>query len=396
MLSLVKAAAPLARLLAVTVVAALSASASGCYSKATGYGAKFTFAYAAGADFENFVKPVAPGAKLDVVVFANGTEDKLVITAATSSKPSVLAVESVGERSLVLKGGEPGVADIEVTARDASGKVLVDRMYLHVEKPAVHGLAHACTDGPDAIYVQGDRVDVYHGLATSDGRPVIGYGYVHVRVEPAAGLELVAQPQGAAVYIYRAPTVNPRITIRSTVDDGALSLRVVKRGELKTATLDCGGDCTLIEGGQRYVVARVRMGETPVCSQSALTRARSLTPAICSVTAKLDDDDGSETNREQLAIVTGLKFGVCKYELTLPELDGGKGVRLTGEAKIGRLQFPGADGATEEKVDLLKRGATAWWLIGVGWLAPNIVLLACLGWKRRRARVGAGADGRLL
>jgi len=377
------------RLFAVLLVAALGATATGCYSKATGYQGKFTFAYASGLEFENFVKPVAPGAKLDVVVFANGTEDKLVITAATSSKPSVLAVRSVREHTLVLEGGEPGVADIEVTARDASGKVLVDRMYMHVEKPAVHGLAHSCTDGSDAIYVQGDRVDVYHGLATSDGRPVIGYGYVPVRVEPASALQLVAQPQGAAVYVYRAPATNPRVTIRSTVDDGALSLRVVKRGELKTATLDCGGDdCTILEGGQRYVVARVSMGATPVCSQNAVTKARSLTPAICSVSAKLDDDDGSETNREQLAIVTGIKLGVCKYELTLPELDGGKGVRLTGEAKIGRIQLPGSDAAATERLDLLKRGASAWWLIGLGWLAPNVVLLACLGWKKRRARLG--------
>ena len=364
MLAVVKRLLPL-------LLLALSASASGCYSKATAYDAKFTFAYAAGADFENFAKPIAPGAKLDVVIFANGTEEKLVITSAKSSKPNVLAVDSVrGENTLVLKGIAPGVADVEVSARDSSGKTLVDRVYLHVDKPTVHGISHSCTEAPEAIYVAGTELWLYHGLATQDGRPVIGYGYVPLRIEPATGLDLVSQPQGATAYRYRASQPNPKITIRSTVDDGALSMRVLNRGDLKAATLECGGDCATIEGRSRYVFAHVTAGETPVCSQNALTKARSLTPAICSVSAKLDDDDGTDSNHEQLA-----------------EVDGGKGVKLTGEAKIGRLEFPGGGrGAApiDERRSLLKRIFSTSWLIGLGWLAPNVIIVACWLWLRRR------------
>ena len=376
---------PFVKRLLPLLLLALSASASGCYAKATAYDAKFTVAYAAGLDFDNFAKPIAPGAKLDVVVFANGTEEKLVITSAKSSKPGVLAVDSVrGENTLVLKGIAPGVADIEVTARDSSGKTLVDRVYLHVDKPAVHGIAHSCTEEPEAIYVADSELWLYHGLATSDGRPVIGYGYVPLRIEPASGLELVAQPQGSSAYRYRAPRANPKITVRSTVDDSALSMRVVNRGDLKTATLECGGDCATIEGYSRYVFAHVTAGETPVCSQNALTKARSLTPAICAVSAKLDDDDGTDSNHEQLAEVKGLKFGICKFELTLPELDGGKGITLTGEAKIGKLEFPGGKREESENKALVKRVFSTSWLIGLGWLAPNVIIVGCWLWMRRR------------
>lgn len=379
------------RLSSLAFVAALSASASGCYSKATAYDAKFTFAYAAGADFENFQKPIAPGAKLDVVVFANGSEDKLVITSARSSKPGVLAVASVAERTLTLKGVAPGVADIEVTARDSSGKTLVDRVYLHVEKPAVHGVSHSCTEGAEAIYVENTDLWVYHALATSDGRPVIGYDYVPLRIEPAAGLRLVAHPQGSAAYLYRAPQTSPKITLRSTIDGSAISMRVVKQGDLKTAKIICGDECSTVEGRSRYLFAHVSAGETPVCSQGALTKARSLTPAICSVSAKLDDDDGTDSNHEQLAEVKGIAFGICKYEVTLPELDGGKGLRLIGEVKIGRLQFPGdrADlpavpAPVADRRALLKKAFSTWWLIGLGWLIPNVIIIGCLMWKRRR------------
>ena len=392
----------------------LGATASGCYSKATAYNGKFTFAYASGLEFDNFVKPIAPGAKLDVVVFANGTEDKLSITSATSSKPSVLAVEKVDKRNLVLEAGEPGVVDLEITARDAAGNTLVDRMFFHVAKPTVHALEHACTDGRDAVYVKGERVDIRHRLATSDGRLVIGYAYTPVKVEPANALELIAAPQGSSMYFFRARTKTERVSVTSTIDATNVSMRIVDRGDLKDASLDCGGDCRLLEGEEQYVVARVRFGESPVCSQNALTKARSLTPEICTVTAKLDGDEERESddsaarndsdgaNRYQLASITGKKFGACKYEVTLPELDGGRGVRLTGEAKIGRVQFPGdrSDGgeARGSSVDhavapappLLRRTLTAWLLVGLGWTAPNLVVLACIGWAVRRRRRNTG------
>jgi len=364
-------------------VTALGACLSGCYSKATGYDGKFTFAYASGVDFENFVKPVAPGAKLDVLAFANGTEDKLVITGATSSRPAVLAIESVGERSLILKAGAPGVADIEIAARDEAGNALVDKMFFHVARPTVHGLEHGCTKDRDAIYVLGERIDIYHGLATSDGRPVIGYAYAPLRVDPEPALELIAQPQGAAVYTFRARTVNPRVSIGSTVDGGTLSLRVIDRGELKDGSLECFDDCRLVEGQSEYVVARVRLGETPVCSQNALTKARSLTPEICSVTAKLDDDNGTDSNREQLAIVKGLRFGLCKFEMTLPELDGGRGLRLSGHAKIGRVQFPD-EGGRGDQWRLLRRGLPVWCLAALWWSAPRLFAIAWLAGRRSR------------
>ena len=382
----------LARVLGAVLLVGLATTASGCYSKSTGYHAKFTFAYASGLDFENFVKPIAPGAKLDVVAFANGTEDKLVITRATSSQPSVLAIEKVNDRSLVLQAGVPGVADVEITARDPAGNTLVDHMFFHVDEPAVHALAHLCTEGRDAIYVRGDPVFVGHGLATKDGRSVIGYPVAPVRVEPEGALDLVPPAQGASVYTFRTPTKRERVTIRSTVDDTSVSVRVIERGELKSAALlDCGGaPCSALQGNSFYAAARVRLGDTPVCSQTALTRARSLTPEICTVTTKLDDDDDGETNRQQLAIVHALKFGICKYEMTLPELDGGRGVRLTGEAKVGRVQFPGErERIPHEQV--LRRTAVGWLLFGLGWTVPNLVVLACIGWTLRRRIAAAWA-----
>ena len=91
----------------------------------------------------------------------------------------------------------------------------------------------------------------------------------------------------------------------------------------------------------------------------------------------------------------GLRFGTCKYEVTLPELDGGKGVRLRGEIKVGRLQLPGADGtraaAATPRTTLLRRAAAVWSLVGLGWILPNAILLGAIAWARRRARARPAA-----
>ncbi len=369
------------------LLAAACTLASGCYSKATGYHGKFTFAYATGlTEVENFVKPIAPGAKLALVAFANGTENELVVTRAVSSRPGVVAVESVKDHTVVLKGVEPGVADIELTARDKAGNILVDKMFVHVAKPAVHPLEHSCTDSKDAVYVSGETVNIFHALATSDGRAVIGYGYAPVRVEPARALELVSQPQDAPVYMFKARAKEQKVTVKSTVDGNMLSLRIVDRGELKDATLRCAGGCRIIAGQSQYVAANVTMGDVPVCSQNALTKARSLTPEVCSVTANLDEEEGVDSNNHQLAVVKGLKFGVCKFEVTLPELDSGKGVRLSGSAQIGRLEFPNerGEGGRNDAWPLQPKNVSAWTLATAWWLAPKLFALVVVAWGRRR------------
>lgn len=385
---------PLARLTVVMAAVAVAASVTGCYAKATAYNGRFTFGYASGVDVDNFVKPIAPGAKLDVVAFANGTEDKLTITKATSSKPGVLAITSTEDGKVVLRGVAPGVSDIEITTTDPRGNTLVDRMFFHVEKPAVHKLEHACTEERDAVYVQGDQAFVFHQLATADGRPVIGYDYAPLRVEPASALELVPPRQGASGYGFRTAKKAARVTVSSTVDDTAVSMRVIGREEIKDATLSCNG-CRVLERGSIWVFAHTTFGSAPLCSQNAKTLAKSLTPDICSVTAKLDDDgeealtrtheDDDDSNRAQVAVVKGLKFGVCKYEVTLPELNGGRGLRLAGEAKVGRVEFPGdsaAEAATSEGTTTprLTLARATWILFGTGWA----LALAAFAWMRRR------------
>jgi len=363
----------------------LGLAASGCYSKATAYGGKFTVAYASMVDTDNFVKPIAPGATLEVVAWANGTTDGLAISEARSNKPNIVAIEKVKDKAVVLKGIAEGTAEIEITAKDASGNELVDKMFFHVRKPSTHGIEHSCTEEPNAAYVRGEEIDVFHSMQTSEKRHVVGGEYAPFVVEPSGALKLVQQPQAGGYYGFKAPKANDQVTLRSTIDQKTLTFKVVEAKSLTTATLYVND--RMLEGREEWAFAMVQLPGVTLCSQSALTKAKSLTPSICKVRATLDEEPEDDSNRAQIAIITPLKFGICKYEVTLPELNGGKGITLKGEAKVGRLQFPGE--GTNEVADRF----TTW--IGPATVAvvirDSVAALGFALWfvrRRRRALKG--------
>lgn len=352
----------------------------GCYSKVTAYDGKLTVGYMSAVQVENFVKPIAPGAKLDLVVFANGTSDKLRIATVTSSKPGVLAVHAVKGETVTVSAGLPGVTELTFTATDASGQRITDRMFFHVAKPAAHGLEHACTEEPKAAYVRGAEVAVFHHLATADRRPVVGYDYVPVEVSPASALDFVAQPQAGTVYRYRANRAAPAVTITSRIDGKRIEARIVEPAEIKTARFLTPS--RMLAGTSAYAVALVSLPDgTTVCSQNALTRARSLTPEICKVTARIDDSL-DDSNREQLAEIEASKFGTCRLQMTLPEL-GDRGIVLEATIPIGRVEYPG-DGKAEAEPRRTFPTWPLWSFLGLSQLLAALSLV-------RRLRSGRAA-----
>lgn len=353
---------------------------AGCYSKATAHDGHFTFAYTSGVDVDNFVKPIAVGATLEVVAFANGTNDALEIVSVRSSKPGVLAIAETNGAHVRLLGKAPGVVDVEITAKDAAGKTLVDRMFFHVGTPTSHRVQHACTDAREAIYVRGEPVDLLHSLAVADGRAAIGVDYVPLRFEPADVLTLQEQPQGFDMYRFRASRA-AQVSIRSNVDDSAIAARIVEPREIDDVMLHHAE--RMLEGDSMYVVAEVGLGTTPVCTQSARTQARSLTPEICSVSASLEDDPDADSNHEQLARVTALKYGECRFELSFPELGAG-GIVRSGSMLIGRTEFPGERSTSRELTSLARTLVSTVLALDLSKVAVACAALLLLLARRRR------------
>lgn len=372
------------RLAGTVLCLAALGSLSGCYSKITAYEGNFTVGYMSAVQVENFVKPIAPGAKLDLVVFTNGTNDKLPILEVTSSKPGVLKVVSVRGETFTVAGVAPGVTELTIAAKGAGGKRVTDKMFFHVAKPTSHALEHSCTEERKAAYVRGTEVSIFHNLATADKRAVIGYDYVPVSISPKSALDFVAQPQAGTVYRYRAAKA-ASVIVTSEIDGKQLEARIVEPSEIKTANLFAPE--RMLAGGFAYAVAQVELPSgVQVCSQDALTRARSLTPDICKVTARLDDSL-DDTNREQLAEIQALRFGTCQLEMTLPEL-GERGLVLTRAIKIGKVDYPSGNAGGDVASTPASCGLRSKTLERALWAVLGIAQVVGLGlWlERRRSR----------
>jgi hypothetical protein len=364
----------------------VAASLCGCFSRLTGSAGEFTFGYRTDVQIENFNKPLAPGSQLNLVAFEDAVgPGQLQIVSARSSDPSVLAVVDTTAQHATIEAMEPGHARITMVAKTRDGTTVEDSVDMNAAEPVALDLRHGCADTPRAAYVADDTITIPFEMTDAHGRAVIGEGYQPVFVEPAGALEFVTKPMGRSVLVFETGSPIGEAWVRSRVDDAALALRLVQRSDIDK--LEAGPLTKVtrtVRGGKVTVRVVPFAGDDPVCQSGALTKARSLTPHICFVTADLDES-GSNQNRLQSAVVVGRGFGICEYEMSLPEANGGDGLRATFELPVG--EFPSRDrrGAAEEPPsDDQPESSPPWYLAPLlALLAPALLAPIALWWRRR-------------
>ena len=357
---------------------------AGCYSRLTGNTGRFTFGYLTDVELENFNKPLAPGSRLDLVAFENGTDDEtLPIISARSDKPAVLTVVSTNEHHTTIEALAPGHTRITVRARQPDGSIVEDSVFMHVAAAEHMQLEHTCTDTPKAAYLAGRTLAVPFQRTSGEGRAVVGYDYLPVSVEPAGALELLGRPRRFSEFVFRAGPAADPIRIRSQVDATTILLRTVRRSDVDRIMPSPATQKARTVAGRKIAVRFTPMaGRDPVCQADLLTKARSLTPEVCHVSADLDEN-GSNWNRRQLAIVEGREFGICRYEIVFPEAAGGDGLRGVFKLPVGA--FPGDDdGASKRTSRQTGEGRMPWYVPALlALLAPLSTLPIVLWWRRR-------------
>ena len=329
---------------------------SGCYSRVIGNHARLMIAYASPIDSVNFNKPVAPGARLDLVLRSLDDEDA-AIARVVSSAPDVLRVVEVHPTHVVLAGRTVGTAQLTFTTPEG----VTDTVDMHVARPDALALDHACTDDLFAVYPSNAEIAIPYDLTHAPGVPVIGYGFYPIKVTPRASLTLDKTRRDWGVFHFRSGDARHRVAIRSTLDDGILGLALADRGEVDGMRVE---SFDLVEGEEGLVFADPTVGGVPMCQSAMQTRGRSKTPEICDATARLDDD-GDDTNRNGIVIVKAKKFGICEVVAEFPEANGGRGLQKVARVLVGKMPEVSASVSAP-------RAPSAPPL----WLAPLLALLA--------------------
>ncbi|HJN77814.1 MAG TPA: hypothetical protein QGF58_28105 [Myxococcota bacterium] len=297
----------------------------GCKSALTGNEGNFQFSYWADDWFNDFNKPVAVGASLDLEVRGVGSNSPVDLTVAAFDDPAVLEVSSFDGMNITITGTGEGLALLEVQG-DLDGESLPDSVNMQAKVPEVLLLGHLCDDGEDAAYIVDRDVVVAFEMQMENTQPVIGYGYYPV--ELTATSAAVDHDSTSQIWItVSTGDTAESVTMSSTIDAATLNMEVGLEGEIDD-----------IEDPIAWVIEDIDVGDTNaffvrpmiedlvVCQAGVEMTVESDTPETCTV-AETDPEAEDEAEDGWFA-VTGVSEGTCLYTVSYPGGADGDGVSV--------------------------------------------------------------------
>ena len=294
------------------LLAVVSATA-GCQSRLTGNEGNFVFSYWADDDINNFNKPIAVGAWLEVEVHTVGGNQSVDLASASFDDPAVLNVSGFSGNTVTVEGTGDGSALLSV----ADGAGVTDSVNMLAATPEVVRLRHSCSDSDSAAYLVDQRFWVPFEMEKANGQPVIGRGYQPVNVDGAASLDGDDSTQQHLAL--DADAVGGSLTISSQVDDTSLTANIVLATDVDGIAEPIAYVVEDIDVGDKdsfYV--RPTVGADVLCQANMSKSVSSDTPEICSVT----DRDAEVDATDELAWefgwfeIEGLAGGECLYTVT--------------------------------------------------------------------------------
>ncbi len=319
------------------VIAAIAVGlvvASGCMSRQTGKSGNLEFAYAADDDLVDFNKPIAVGAKLDLLVSEAGTHKRVELESAETDDPAILAVDGFNGRTITLEGKSEGISTVNVGAEVPDGSVVEDSIDMSVAVPTVLKMRHYCTSEATGYYLAGQEVWVPFDMELDNGRAVVGYGYFPVDIEPADSAQLDQTTKDQAHLRLTLPSDKQTITLNSTIDDASLELELQEPGDIDGIELVTENP-RVDKGKTGLVYFLPTVGGKPVCQARTSIEAQSETPDICDVSAAEQPEDSQHgANEWGWVSVQGKDGGTCEFTVTYSDANGGAGVSETFSADI--------------------------------------------------------------
>jgi len=298
-----------------------------CSSAVTGNEGNFVFSYAADDDVLDFNKPVAVGAKLDLMVTEVGSRSPVELTEAGTDDPAVMEVVDVGGSMLTIEGTGEGNVLVEVVGTTQGGEELTDSVNMNAAVPEVHKLIHTCDRQAErASYLTNTDVVLEFEFLRSNGQSIIGYGYYPVTLTGDA-LALDADASGQ-LWMHLAVGPDPgTVEMVSDIDGTRRILDVVDPGAIDGVREPIDFVWEDIDVGDTnafYVLPTV--GDTVVCQAQTPMEAVSLTPETCTVADGDPDPDSADWGWFN---VTGVAEGTCAFEVTYTRGNGGAGASAT-------------------------------------------------------------------
>ncbi len=326
------------------LVVASAALVSGCVSQQTGKSGLLKFTYAADDNILDFNKPIAIGAKLDLVVSAVADGKAVTVQTASSDDATILSVVSYSGNKVTILANAAGTGTINVTARTSSGTTVDDSIDMRGGKALSVKLSPGCGGTGTPLYLTGGHsngIFIPYELYGANSEPVIGYGYHPLTIAPAASLALDTTSTAQWAYLYHTNGVPGSVALTSTLDKNTWAIQLVGEGAIDGAKLDMPSNTLVLAGGATAIVyARPTVAGQPLCQADGTFAVKTVTTAICEVKAAGQQPTSQSIDGWSFVEVKGLTVGVCKFEVNWQNGKGGQGVTQSLQIDVGKVQTP--------------------------------------------------------
>lgn len=310
---------------------------TGCRSELTGELGNFDFSYPADDQINNFNKPIAVGAKLEMTVKQTGAGGMVDLATATTDDPNVLAVDSFSGNKFILSGVGTGETKVRVSGMVPSGATEEDRVTMMARVPEVLKLSHTCSsDANAALFTDQDAVIAYD-MQMANSQPVIGYGYIPVDVAPLDALTVDHTSHDQQWMHFHTSATVQNVTVSSTIDSASLTIQLVTTAQIDGATLHSANPPSVpINRTWDYHVLPTVAGKR-VCQPIVTFTVTSETTAICDVSSvAVPTNTGDPKDNEFGWVrVSGKATGQCDFTVTYPDGNGGSGTTVSLHVPVG-------------------------------------------------------------
>ncbi len=285
-----------------------------CKSRLTGNEGNLEFSYQADDRVNDFNKPLAIGAMLDVEVATVGSRKAVALSAVDTDAGSGLEVVEFSGNKFTLKATAEGNGLVKVTTDDGLG----DSVNMLARAPEVQKLSHSCVTTENARYLKDNRVLIPYELERANGQPVIGYGYYPVTFSGDAQLRRDESVKAQQFLHLFTGDVAGAAQIDSDIDDTSINVTVVDPADIDGVELVLGTGQETDAGETDLYYVLPTIGGDRVCQANTPKSVASLTPDVCSV----EDREPPQAEADEKVhewgwfAVTGLTEGSCEVEVT--------------------------------------------------------------------------------
>jgi hypothetical protein len=247
------------------------------------------------ARLRTFVRSTVGSTGPDAGQNGSSSPETLDLTNVTSSAPSIIGVDQVGQPAshiFQLNAKKAGSATLTVEGTDASGSTVSDAIDLQAKAVKQVELDHTCLNINNPVYLTDNTTSISMNFKSAAGDRLVGWGHYPVTLSPTgSGAQLVQMTENSGFLALKTGSKAQTLTVKPKVNGKSLSLELAEEKAIDdfswyndSSTPALLGDPAEPDGA--LLIPQFGVGQKTVCRSTVDLKIDNKTTGVCEVTAE--------------------------------------------------------------------------------------------------------------